>query len=416
MDKMFQIAYIGKKANGDRAVDSKKREITGWASKPLIDRDDELIEWDAWELDNFNKNPVLMPFHDYGKTPIGRVMWTDMTEEGLLFGAKFADEGTSALADEIFALYDQGIMNAFSVGFKPMQWVDAKAEGEPKKRYTQAELLEISAVGLPSLTEALVAAYESGDIHEESLQYEIKTGAITKGLIQLETEQKSETVTKPETTESYHRIPVRQCNITSTIDISAEEGIKALYCGDEKQIATYLFDKAKWTMAKAREWVKEHDGGKGVTEEQSGWLIPPEFKDAMEQALESEIAAFDAWLVHMGVEPDDFRQLAIKYCEPLEKEGRVLSGKTRKVIMTARDALNELLEATEMETDDIDEENVLTKVLDDMLEELPDKSPEFTIEEILQAAAEMKAEKQGPEEKALEMLALELEAAKGEFV
>lgn len=65
-------------------------------------------------------------------------------------------------------------------------------------------------------------------------------------------------ISKPETTEKYHRIPVNEtCKITATIDISEKKGIKALYCGKEKEIATYLFDVEKWTMAKAKKWIKE---------------------------------------------------------------------------------------------------------------------------------------------------------------
>jgi len=63
----------------------------------------------------------------------------------------------------------------------------------------------------------------------------------------------------PEETDKYIRIPVAECDITATIDISKDEGIKALYCGKEKKVATYLFLKEKgWTMEKAKKWVKEH--------------------------------------------------------------------------------------------------------------------------------------------------------------
>jgi hypothetical protein len=65
-------------------------------------------------------------------------------------------------------------------------------------------------------------------------------------------------ISKPETTDKYHRIPVKDCKITATIDISEDKGIKALYCGGIKEIATYLFDVNKFTMAKAKEWVKIH--------------------------------------------------------------------------------------------------------------------------------------------------------------
>lgn len=67
-----------------------------------------------------------------------------------------------------------------------------------------------------------------------------------------------ERISKPETTENYHHVPVTECKITATISIDEKSGIKALYCGGEKQIATYLFDRDKWTMAEARAWVEEH--------------------------------------------------------------------------------------------------------------------------------------------------------------
>lgn len=71
-------------------------------------------------------------------------------------------------------------------------------------------------------------------------------------------------ILKPEETDDYIRIPVRDCKVTATITISAKEGIKGLYCGKIKKVRTYLFAKAKkWTMAKAKKWVKEHDDGKG---------------------------------------------------------------------------------------------------------------------------------------------------------
>jgi len=76
----------------------------------------------------------------------------------------------------------------------------------------------------------------------------------------------------PEETDKYIRIPVAECDITATIDISKEEGIKALYCGKDKKIATYLFLKEKgWTMAKAKKWVKEHKEDKDMKNKETFW-------------------------------------------------------------------------------------------------------------------------------------------------
>ncbi len=68
-------------------------------------------------------------------------------------------------------------------------------------------------------------------------------------------------IKKPEESEETIRLPVGpDCEVTATLTISADEGIKALYCGKIKKIRTYLFDKKKkaWTMASARAWVKAH--------------------------------------------------------------------------------------------------------------------------------------------------------------
>jgi len=67
--------------------------------------------------------------------------------------------------------------------------------------------------------------------------------------------------TKVEVTEKFIRVPVTgvTCEITATIDISAKEGISALYCGKEKKVKTYLFLREKgWTKESAVKWVKEH--------------------------------------------------------------------------------------------------------------------------------------------------------------
>lgn len=64
----------------------------------------------------------------------------------------------------------------------------------------------------------------------------------------------------PEETEETIRVPAgHECKVTATITISEEEGIQALYCGEEKKVRTYLFDKSKdWTMEKAKAWVAQH--------------------------------------------------------------------------------------------------------------------------------------------------------------
>jgi uncharacterized protein len=66
----------------------------------------------------------------------------------------------------------------------------------------------------------------------------------------------------PEITDKYVRIPnpkfEGECVEVRTIDVSAEAGIRGLYCIPKKMIMTYLFDKEKWDMERAKKWVAEH--------------------------------------------------------------------------------------------------------------------------------------------------------------
>ena len=75
-------------------------------------------------------------------------------------------------------------------------------------------------------------------------------------------------ISKPETTEAYHHIPVRDAgefvpDSFRTITMSETKGIKAVI-GKLKsdpngptKIQKYLFDVKKWTMAEAKAWIKE---------------------------------------------------------------------------------------------------------------------------------------------------------------
>ena len=68
-----------------------------------------------------------------------------------------------------------------------------------------------------------------------------------------------------ETTEEYirsgHREPPAS-DECKTIVLSADQGLKAILCkyGSKWEIQSYLFEKDKWTVAKAKAWFKEHSG------------------------------------------------------------------------------------------------------------------------------------------------------------
>ena len=264
--KLFATAYT-------KEINKEERTIVAWASKAIIDRDKEIIKGNAWDLKAYRKHPIIILSHNYRELTnswVGKTLWIKPSEEGLLFKAQFA---TTGAAKEAYQLVEDTGIAAFSVGFIPKKWEDKMikdmteeekemvkgsglGDGDKVRIYTKCELLEISLVSVPSCSTAVLAAYNEGKIKTKELKDKIKE---TMEIEIIDEDKEKDTITKPEETEDYIRIPVRECKITATIDISGKEGIKALYCGKIKKIATYLFAKAKgWDMKKAQAWVKEH--------------------------------------------------------------------------------------------------------------------------------------------------------------
>lgn len=151
-----------------KEFDDDDLSFVAYASKETVDRDGELVKSSAWDLEDFRKNPVVMLAHDYSKLPIGKSLWEKMTPDGLKFKPKFANTTTGR---EVYQLYKEGILNAFSVGFIPVEWEDGKKSGSKAHRvYTKAKLLEVSCVAVPSCPDALVERVAKGMIKDGSLK------------------------------------------------------------------------------------------------------------------------------------------------------------------------------------------------------------------------------------------------------
>lgn len=385
--KKDEIPFVRKyyTAEKDKSeVNKKERAVVSYISTGIKDRDGEKLVPEGVLLDNYQKNPVVPFGHDYKSIPPAKNMWIKRDEKGLVAKTVFAK---NQRAEEYYQAYTEDVggtgplLNAFSVGFIPLEWEDTdtkaleKNPDLPKRIYNKWELLEYSLVPIPSCAEALTIAVEKGmiskklqkeleievvkDVPEKEFEVELETVThpigkevvekeVTFGEVEVEIEvdkvkgikagwvdekeveiEKDEPeykpqiiykdgmdfmpedwcrdedgaewmwngkdwigqdgsvakkefsikerilkheikdiITKPETTEKYHHIPVNPgCKITATITISAAKGIKATYCGESKKVHTYLFDVNKWTMADAKKWVEDQKGLKLTIED-----------------------------------------------------------------------------------------------------------------------------------------------------
>lgn len=163
-----------------KGIDKEARTLTAVASFLSIDRDNEVILPKAFDLGSFKDNPVIMAGHTYhtsdgSPTVIGKALSIQRKKDQLVFKMEFAD---TDLAEEYWKLYSGGFMRAFSVGFIPFSggWETDKEKirellssaganldlDSIYRVYTKVELIEISAVAIPSNRESLVMASAKG--------------------------------------------------------------------------------------------------------------------------------------------------------------------------------------------------------------------------------------------------------------
>ncbi len=151
--------FIGKTA--ELAIHTKILEdstqdiirIAGWANRAIdqngdivVDRDNEVVLPKAYNLDNYMKNPVIL--YQHNKTlPIGKAISVDVRPEGLYIEAEIHRQ----LDEKAFYGVKSGVVSTFSIGFlvKDVEFIEDVA------LFTDVELLEVSAVSVPSSQESI---------------------------------------------------------------------------------------------------------------------------------------------------------------------------------------------------------------------------------------------------------------------
>lgn len=151
MDKKTLKAFIEK-------IDGKMVAI---ATDETVDRHGDSLPVDAWDFKNYKKNPVLQFAHNYNRPPIGIAKKLKKDGDRITFEPHFHE--FTEEAREVKKLFEEGIMQAFSVGFIP------HTEGEGEGAKMRLELLEISAVPVPANPSAVVI--------EKALEQNIKDEA-----------------------------------------------------------------------------------------------------------------------------------------------------------------------------------------------------------------------------------------------
>jgi uncharacterized protein len=141
------------------------------ATTENLDRYQEVIKLDGWDIEHYRRNPVILWGHDHSRL-IGMATSVDIVDGKMIVKGKFAptEEG-----QEKRKLYEMGFLRATSVGF-----IEKEREGN---LITKSELLELSFVSVPANPYALRLSMEKGLSLDE---------LVTKGLMHVEKEAEPE--------------------------------------------------------------------------------------------------------------------------------------------------------------------------------------------------------------------------------
>jgi hypothetical protein len=359
-----------------------ERSVVAIISTLAVDRDDEVILPEGMVLRDFDLNRIVMFGHNYHELPVGKAAWVKATPDDnpsmIMAKTIYASEKANPKAEQVFQFQKEGFPLAKSIGFIPLEsktaadkdwndvlglWRERRAEmfknmdkaqvvddKDPKRIYTKWSLLEYSDVPVPSNPEAVGIAVSKGLMNEEDAKKYLPTespsttlsGTSSSSSVSLFHSEEKPVIplTKaevlkpfpnehacrlesPDSFDKFNRVNNDQESDGKRIDVIY--GIK----DGKSKIQALRYPKDIWTAESAR----SHCSGREGSFEAASKIL--------------EIADTPS-----GEDIDAIADKVAERLEELGKEGRVLSARTRRIMLVARDALNELLEVpVEIEED-----------------------------------------------------------------
>ena len=165
-----KVLFLNSSFIKSTATDGKTASITieGYASTTDVDRQGDVVPVSVWEkgIQNYLKNPVILAYHDHSE-PVGRMVEHRIDGKGLWIKARI-----SSAASEVFNLVKDGVLTAFSIGFRI---VDAEYNSAAELFVVkELELHEISVVSVPANQNTLFSLSKAFDTAEEFKSFKMQ--------------------------------------------------------------------------------------------------------------------------------------------------------------------------------------------------------------------------------------------------
>lgn len=149
-----------------RAADEEEmrrtRTIDFIVSTPTPDRVGDVVVPTGGRFENFRKSPVILWAHSHYTLPLGSGSNVRADASGVYMSKTFVEREINPLADSVFELLIRKILNACSIGFRPIKWAWAEDRGNWAIDYYEWELLESSICAVGMNPDALQVARSMG--------------------------------------------------------------------------------------------------------------------------------------------------------------------------------------------------------------------------------------------------------------
>jgi HK97 family phage prohead protease/HK97 family phage major capsid protein len=308
-------------ASADEKIDSIY--ISGYASTNDVDRHGDIVPTSVWEkgMENYLKNPVILAYHDHDD-PIGRMVEHKIDSTGLWIKARIS------AAAEVFNLIKDGVLTAFSIGFRI---VDAEYNQATELFVVkELELHEISVVSVPANQNTLFSLSKSFENEDDYKSFKMQFAPASESAKGLESSKEAKSDTTKEFNMDQKEIEQMIAEATAR---AAAEATKAL---EAKQAAEKAAAEAKAQQeAELEAKIKAIVGNVQTGETGAERLLAEVEKRFAEQAdkNKSVLEGLESALKEKAAELEALQKSKMSFQEP-GKSGVDYSDKEKAVILS----------------------------------------------------------------------------------
>ena len=296
--------------------------IEGYASTNDVDRHGDIVPASVWEagIKNYLKNPVILAYHDHSE-PVGRMTEHRVDEKGLFVKARI-----SAAAEDVFNLVKDGVLTAFSIGFRI---VDAEYNSALELFVVkELELHEISVVSVPANQNTLFSLSKAFDTAEEFKSFKMQFASTSDSAKGLEASSDANS-------EINEELEMTQEELQKMMATAAEQATKSLLAAQEKAAAEKAAaDKAE---AELQARIKAAVAATVTTGESGAEKLLAEVEKRLADQAESTksvVAGLESALKEKAAELEAIQKSRMQF--PDGKSGEMSYADKEKAIMLAK--------------------------------------------------------------------------------